>query len=351
MGAVPEGESTTVTAESAVPDSNGDAQHVATAGEEAAPDAAVTSVPAEPTRVAAVDTYTFRFHDIGLDKIQERMFHDRYHTPDMMLADLQRIVENAYHDNDADTASKADQMINSARVMTDQACDFAFKLECQRMAEREKERQRQAKEQRKKEKSAAEEAAKANVPSGEGDKEVSAPVNGKRARDEDDDAMQQNESSKRPKVDGAGDIEMSDETTEQATQVNGTTHAPSSSTEITQVDPVVANDPQTTSSELETLPNDAAVPELPKQPRSPSPPTGPLPDFILDGSSLDSLSSFLVNNTEELNVEELEQLRAACYDCIWRSRTTWNKNPLIQEIRDLAEDFVSEVEASKQESD
>ncbi|ESK87512.1 aaa family atpase [Moniliophthora roreri MCA 2997] len=92
-------------------------------------------------------------------------------------------------------------------------------------------------------------------------------------------------------------------------------------------------------------PQKSKSPEPPKEP-SPVPiprtPT-PLPDFHVDENMLAQLQSSLKVHTASLTIEQLEQLRATCLSCIWRSRKEWDRGPLIRELQDLVNDFVEEV--------
>lgn len=98
--------------------------------------------------------------------------------------------------------------------------------------------------------------------------------------------------------------------------------------------------------------SDAGAPVPDAAPREPSPivvdpPTPePLPDFILSPSGVESLVRELSEETDGLNVEQLEQLRAACYDIIWRGRKEWERDGMVEEIRELAREFVEEVRES-----
>lgn len=69
----------------------------------------------------------------------------------------------------------------------------------------------------------------------------------------------------------------------------------------------------------------------------------PLPDFVVDIEELSRLEADLRDKTSPLNVEELEQLRAACLALVWKHRSDWNRTALIQELRRVVERFVEEV--------
>lgn len=69
----------------------------------------------------------------------------------------------------------------------------------------------------------------------------------------------------------------------------------------------------------------------------------PLPDFHVDEGALLQLKALLRDSTGSLNVEQLEQLRATCLSCIWRHRTEWDRDGLVQELTELVKEFVEEV--------
>jgi hypothetical protein len=82
--------------------------------------------------------------DINLEKIQSKLYYDRYLTPEHFLSDLNKIVENAELDlDDTERLWKAKQMVTQANLLVDGCCDAAFRLECQRMAEREADREKE----------------------------------------------------------------------------------------------------------------------------------------------------------------------------------------------------------------
>jgi hypothetical protein len=85
----------------------------------------------------------------------------------------------------------------------------------------------------------------------------------------------------------------------------------------------------------------------PEKERTPTPEPTPLPPppFVVPAHAVDSLYSFLIEKTDALNIDQLEQLRAACYDAVWRGRTDWDRTAVVQELDELAREFVEEVEA------
>jgi hypothetical protein len=69
----------------------------------------------------------------------------------------------------------------------------------------------------------------------------------------------------------------------------------------------------------------------------------PLPDFHLDAYGMEQLKDYLRVSTAELNIEELEQLRATCLAAVWRHRTEWDRTALVGELLSIAKEFVQEV--------
>ncbi|GAA5932227.1 hypothetical protein JCM3775_001165 [Rhodotorula graminis] len=85
-----------------------------------------------------------------------------------------------------------------------------------------------------------------------------------------------------------------------------------------------------------------------QQQRSPTPMEAtppPPPPFVVPDAEVDALSSFLTSSTDALNIDQLEQLRAACFDAVWRARSAWDRSAVVQELTELAHEFVDEVEA------
>lgn len=74
-------------------------------------------------------------------------------------------------------------------------------------------------------------------------------------------------------------------------------------------------------------------------------PTPPPPDFIVDETKVNALRTALIEQTDGLSVEELEQLRASCLSCVWRHRADWDRAALLDELRGLIAEFVEEVHA------
>jgi len=75
----------------------------------------------------------------------------------------------------------------------------------------------------------------------------------------------------------------------------------------------------------------------------------PLPDFRIDEYGMEQLKEHLRVSTVELNIEELEQLRATCLAVVWRHRSEWDRTALVGELLSVAKEFVQEVLAEDAE--
>ena len=69
----------------------------------------------------------------------------------------------------------------------------------------------------------------------------------------------------------------------------------------------------------------------------------PLPDFHVDDKLVAELRRCLRDDTADLTIEELEQLRATCLGNVWRHRTEWDRDALVRELLDVTREFLSEL--------
>ncbi|OCH93260.1 AAA-domain-containing protein [Obba rivulosa] len=76
----------------------------------------------------------------------------------------------------------------------------------------------------------------------------------------------------------------------------------------------------------------------------------PLPDFHVDETLWSTLKCVLRDNTDTLNVEHLEQLRAVCLASVWRHRSDWDRTGLLQELLEVIKEFVDEVSVDDMDS-
>ncbi|CDZ98562.1 AAA-type ATPase containing the bromodomain [Phaffia rhodozyma] len=83
-----------------------------------------------------------RLVDINLEKMHYALYYNRYLSPDEFLHDITRIADNAeIATDDMERTIKAKRMMNHAFLLVDQSCDPQFRLDCRRMAVREKNRE------------------------------------------------------------------------------------------------------------------------------------------------------------------------------------------------------------------
>jgi hypothetical protein len=75
----------------------------------------------------------------------------------------------------------------------------------------------------------------------------------------------------------------------------------------------------------------------------------PVPEFVVDRFRLSKLKDSLREDTADLSVEELEQLRATCLGCVWRHRTAWDRRAVLEELETVVGDFLREVGADSEE--
>ena len=131
-----------------------------------------------------------------------------------------------------------------------------------------------------------------------------------------------------------------------------TAQQPQQEVPVVPVHPVVPQPNGTESEEQQNTPHPEI--ELPTEPPASEPmevvrtPT-PLPDFYTDEYGIEQLKDYLRVSTAELNIEELEQLRATCLAAVWRHRTEWDRTALVGELLSIAKEFVQEVLAEDAE--
>ena len=281
-------------------------------------------------------------------------------------------------------------MVNQASLLVDACCDAGFRAECQKMAAREAERDKE-----KKEKEALEKASKgkgkevvaerssARTTGREPEFGVSDPVALEKAERA---LKRQREGSlaaraaggaegevdgdlpplKRPRAEADGeagpsgttaDVDMVDSNapkTALAPEPNAivasqSTVIPSSSQPGSPLVPTLPGTPATSNLlSSTTTPLDLIV-EIPA-PAAPPPPPPP-PPFLLPQAQFASLTTLVASRTNNLNVEQLEQLRAMLLDAVWRRRADWDRAGMIEEMRGVLEEFVGEVEEDQDGSE
>ncbi|GAB1523765.1 TAT-binding protein-like protein 7, AAA ATPase [Rhizoctonia solani] len=352
-------------------------------------DAAVVQVPVptidahvSPAPPPALVPKPLQIFDMDLEKMHYKLYYVGYLTGEEFLQDVQQIVRNAERalDGDSDRLFKAQQMANAAKMLIG-GWEPQFKLECQRTAVREAQRREERKKQR-----AAEKAAKAK----EKEAEQKRAEEGKRSGSDEppshsygtrratrhhgaqpdvvEDPVEIERRLKRQRSDaaresaepvstgGGPDVEMEDP--DRAAKRARTTPMPDGSPVDTSQSAALAvsvGDVAPHAEEVKTPVDEAAkiadtyAMSLDAPPRAiiPMPdqePEKPPPPFHIDESRLQTLADHLVHSTSALKVEQLEQLRALCLNCVWSHRSDWDRDDMVGQLMELVTDFVQQVQ-------
>jgi hypothetical protein len=81
--------------------------------------------------------------------------------------------------------------------------------------------------------------------------------------------------------------------------------------------------------------------------RGQTPPPAPTPDFVLSEDHLAQLETVIAEHTAGFTVEELEQLRAALMQRIWKRRSDWDRSALLDEMIVVSNSFIQQVNEAK----
>ena len=321
---------------------------------------------------------------ISLEKMQKRLYYNGYLTVPDFLDDITRMVSNAKEAQEVDEErlTRAHQLHNLAVILLDQYIDADFRTSCERMAERMLQREEEARkseeEMRLKQE---EEARRPRMPSGE---RHSARIHGEAAEVSTlaDLSAIERKRSRRPSEEDAGgadeglrledgDGQSKRSRTESVPMGLDADHAMTLSRMMSHevgtplpAHGVAASEVGATASPGFATPHQpppsASVPPYAHasvispilhatitSTSTPQPPT--YPPFQIDNRALDQLRSRLLHQTSHFNVEQLEQLRAALFDAIWRRRTEWDRDGLIKDMQDALRDIGDEVDAERRE--
>lgn len=335
------------------------------------------------------DHVNFDYRDMpiwtmNLEKMQRHLYYNGYLTLDDFMRDLNKIVDNAEEAREVDTERlvRAHQMRNYAVVLLDQYIDPAFREECQRMAQRQVTRE-QAKAQAEAEaKSKAEAAAAApRRPSGE---RFSARVQGQApehglavdvlAIERSNAGKRSRGSSARASADGGErkrarsalinevDAAMENGAAGGVDGVVGTMASGDDQAQAQlQADPVgarsdgapgtpVANGNGTSAAPLQ--PSDRSVIGTIGGPSTAvtTEPVVPIehPAFNCPASLLAQLERKLLASSSTFSIDQLLQLRAACFDQVWRHRADWDRLELIGTLTGLIDEVSEAVRAERE---
>ena len=253
---------------------------------------------------------------MSLDKMQKRLYYNGYLTCDAFMDDIQKMVSNAEEarEVDADRVFRARQMQNLAAILLDQYIDAPFRAECERMAQRVL---------------AREEAAKR-----EAERQKAAEVHPRRPNGLRYSARQQGEAIEPHDLVDVATIERAHKRARSASA--SAPHA-ESAREASSEAP--ADDTPDAAKRVRLA--DGEADDAPRADAPPSPPRPPAPVLPLDAQH--ALTATLVRTTDGFNVEQLQQLRAVCFDAILAHRAEWDRTALLAELPALAEDLARAV--------
>lgn len=346
----------------------------------------VDAIPGAPgLRVSVKDpAYLERdmtIYTMTLEKMQKRLYHNGYLSVAAFLEDVNKIVFNADQAQEVDTErlTRAHQMRNATIIMLDNFIDASFRADCDAMAARMLAREKAEAE------AAAAKAAGANappVPAAAGERQSArvagaapdhaAPVDvgtlereNKRARRDSDKAADSgDESGARKRVRQDIDVMMglSAEGADLLARGASPITVASGSAQAQALLPPAVSSMLPGGSPLKqslTLPDDES--SGPKTPvHVPAAPVPGLPSAILDAPStpaaapihppfkvsqqaLGKLMADILSRTYNFNIEQLEQLRATCFDAVWRHRADWDRTKLVALLDELSIDVARAV--------
>lgn len=308
----------------------------------------------EQQQAVAMAEKPWEAHNVDIDIIQRKLVKHKYFTPDEVLADIALIEDNANHTLDADRQLKISEMAAHARMHV-QSFDPKWIPEFarygermrERKAERAKARAAREAEKAKEQETANGEAAAAAGANGEvvaGPQTEAEAASLKRPREE---GEEENGPAKRPR-DDAMDVDPATEVAlETANEIAAT------------VQPIGGGGPTTAISAEPASANGSPAKEFTPAPREPTPapkeptpaksPTPPPVYPPLEVPDLSALRAALRDHTGLLTVEELEQLRAALLDRVWRSRQSWDRGPLVEGLEMFVRRYLDEVKLDREE--
>lgn len=312
---------------------------------------------------------------MNLERMQRRLYYNGYLTIQDFMDDLGKIVSNAEEAAEVDTERvvRAHQMRNLAVILLDQYLDAGFRAECESMARRQLVREAEKQKAEDEAKRAIEEAAAApRRPSGE---RFSARVQGQAPEHRfpvDVSAIERG--SKRSRSSSArnsGGVEQEggerkkarsnlinevDVMIEAEASGSGSVSVEASGGEQAQLQlrqdrgtPVIDGD--------ETADPSTAAPLVPAtslngigaiaEPSSATVPFVPVehPPFECPSQELERLRRHLLDMTSRFNIDQLLQLRAACFDVVWRRRSEWDRSSMLEELYRLVDEVAEAVEA------
>jgi hypothetical protein len=329
-----------------------------------------------------------RLHDIDMVRIHDWIWEGHYHTSTDFLKAIRLVRENAEMEKNDDYPEtkdmfrRADKVYGIAQEEVGRT-EPMFNLETERMAQRFRDRARKAREAREKEEEEAKAkengiAAAANgediamiITSPQVDSNMEDRSALKRAREEDasngsDDGS--HHPSKRMRMSPFGSADAigekmvrfaSDLPALPSISVNGDAipdsdmaggYDPPSPSPTGR--PPTSKDPTTESGTAakEVAPLGLTQHVIFTPSRTPSPGPSTPPEFIVLPNLYSKLEETLGHRTANLDVEQLEALRASCLNLVWSHRGDWDRTALMREMVDAINHYLVEIgEMSEEE--
>lgn len=378
---------------SELPQPNGGASQPAPA---AAPVGAPNGFNGPPPDDDLFDYRDMPIWTMNLERMQRRLYYNGYLTVQDFMDDLAKIVSNAEEAREVDTERvvRAHQMRNLAVVLLDQYIDPNFRMECERMSQRQLAREQEKQKAEDDAKRAIEEAAVSGRalppprPSGE---RASARVQGEEPEHQHPvDVVAIERSGKRSRgasarlsagnADGGdrkrarsaliGEVDaLAQQQGSAGTPGAGATMSTDVASGSAQAQAQLQQNPVGTvpangaahgvngngasallAVPLGTAPT-GAIGEPPSSVAQAPPAEPPKPHPPFRGPTTNEFCKFvehLLKASNDLNIEQLLQLRAGCFDAVWRRRSDWDRTELMKELHGLVDAVVKAVREERE---
>ena len=254
-----------------------------------------------------------QIYDIDLEKIHYNVYYDKYLNANQFVEDIIKIVHNAELDQkDQERLWKAQQMLTHTKLLVDQAFDPQFRLECERMTERELKRISENKAKRKAEK----EKEKNKEVENESNTNINENENNhlKRHFNEIDDDHNDEIDNHYIDTDDNNHNNHNDVDNRKTKSVKLSNHSSSfePSSQVQVEDNVTDNEDENN-------------------------------EFVCENGWLQDLLQYLVKSSLDLNVDELEQVRSRLFSIIWNKRYDWNRVSMINEMKKVMKISVEDI--------
>lgn len=278
---------------------------------------------AEPADPIAAGVTPWKAHNIDLQEVFTKFHRGKYYTPQDLLDDMLKIEENSKMVGNVDEICKLGDMVVQLKMWIG---DFEPRWAPE--FERLKVRMMEKKEERRRVR-----ASQAKAAVGAGDGGVDGVANGEAIIAGDD--VPGTGSAAIPGAENSGDTNDSQTGAKRPREdEEDRGSAKRAREEGTEVDPAsnfdVQADSAQTTSRTEAGTAEATIP----------PPS--YPPLVIP-ASLSTLAAELRHKTGGLNVDQLEQVRAGCFDLLWRKRGMWDRTEVVEEAREWVEGFLYEV--------